>query len=110
MTKYNNQPVQTDEHRFDSKAEYYRWLQLRQMEADGDISDLEVHPVYELQPAFKRDGKRYAAVRYEADFSYTQNETWVVEDVKGVRTAAFNIKHKLFLYQYPDADFRLVNV
>ena len=75
----------------------------------GDISDLQVHPTFELFPAFTdRTGKQQRAIIYEADFSYIQDGVLIVEDVKGALTEVFKLKQKLFLARYPDADLRLI--
>lgn len=72
---------------------------------------MECQPRFELQPKFVRDGKTERAITYVGDFSYTEDGTRVVEDVKGTkatRTAAFEIKRKLLLFKYPDLCFRIV--
>jgi uncharacterized Zn finger protein (UPF0148 family) len=103
--KYNNVQVQDDGYKFDSKAERNRYHQLKYMQGAGEISELKVHPVYELQASFERDGKQIRAINYEGDFSYIKNGEQIVEDVKGVRTKEFNTKYKLFLYKYPEIKF-----
>lgn len=110
MSKYNNKKVSEDGETFDSKAEWqeYRILKLRLYK--GEIENLKVHPVFEIIPAFKRDGKTIRATHYEGDFLYLEGIQWVVEDVKGVETAAFKIKRKLFLCRYPDHELRIVKV
>ena len=35
---------------------------------------------------------------------------WICEDVKGVRTAVFNVKWKLAMARYPNVDFRIVQM
>lgn len=115
MRKYRNQPVSVDGHKFDSKAEYYRYLQLRQMLDDGDISDLVLQPSYELQKAFRdRDGNAIAKIVYKADFSYLDSDHYrVVEDVKGgkgTQTAVFKLKAKLFKFKYPHLKFKIVEM
>lgn len=94
---------------FDSKLEASRYVVLRDREAVGEIFDLETQPRYTVQPAFSKNGKRYAAIKYVADFSYTDKKNrQIVEDVKGVETATFRIKRKLFLYVYPNAILRVI--
>jgi hypothetical protein len=72
------------------------------------IQNLKVHPVFEIIPPFKRDGKTIRATYYEGDFLYLEGFQWVVEDVKGVETPAFKIKRKLFLCRYPDHELRII--
>lgn len=92
--------------RFDSKAEASRWLWLRLHEKEGLIHGLERQPVYVLHGL---DGS--VVCQYAADFRY-QQVAWtseapggradyeVVEDVKGVRTAAYVLKKKLVEAEY----------
>lgn len=110
MSKYGNKPVKADGHRFDSQAEYRRYCELLLLQKAGEITELRVHPKYEIHPAFKHDGKRYSAIRYEGDFEYTEDGKTVVEDVKGVETAVFKLKQKMLLCRYPDIDFRIIKV
>ena len=72
---------------FDSKAERDRAEQLKVMEKDGDIQDLELQPQTFLSQA---------EIKYKPDFAYTQNDVRIYEDVKGVETEGFRIKSKLW--------------
>ena len=109
-SKYNARKVEMFGLKFDSKLESQRYIYLRSLVDAGDIRKLRVHPWYELAPSFTdRDGKRWRAINYEADFEYlTNGGQMVVEDAKGVETAVYRIKRKLFLRQYPDIVFRQV--
>ena len=108
--KYNALPVDLDGYHFDSTAEANRYRELLLLEKAGEIVYLEIHPWYRLQKSFRKNGKLYRAIYYEADFMYEDVATGgiVVEDVKGVETAVFKLKMKLFLFQYPGLDFRIV--
>lgn len=109
--KYGNKRVQEDGYAFDSKAECARYYQLKLMQRAGHISALQVHPSYELQPAFKdRDGIRQRAICYEADFAYQEGADQVVEDVKGHETKDYKIKAKLFRYRYSALVYRVLKV
>lgn len=109
--KYNNNPCEADGYRFDSQAERDRYFELRLLLRTGDITELQVHPVYQLQESFRGpNGKRVRAITYEADFSYLRDGQRVTEDVKGVETAAFKIKAKMFLYAYPDIELSIRKV
>jgi hypothetical protein len=76
---------------FDSAAEARRYQELRLMEKAGVISELELQVPYPLAVA------GHHICLYKADFHYFDREkqAWVVEDVKGVRTAEYKIKRKL---------------
>lgn len=110
--KYNARRVTVDGHTFDSKAEARRYNQLRLLQRVGDIADLELQPSFELQPGFTdASGKRQRAIHYIADFAYTLPDgRRIVEDVKGVETAVFKLKRKLFLFTYPDLELRTVKM
>lgn len=106
-----NDPTTIDGHTFDSKAEAKRYGELKLMVQAGEISDLTVHPVYELQTAFRdATGSRHRSIRYEGDFGYTERGRAVVEDVKGHRTEVFKLKEKLFRFRYPYIDFRVLDI
>jgi hypothetical protein len=104
--KLNAHKTVVDGVEFDSKKEAARWVELRQLEADGKIRGLERQVPFEILPKQKRaDGKTERAVTYRADFMYTdENNQLVVEDVKGYRGGAayavFVLKRKLMLYRF----------
>jgi len=85
---------------FDSKAEMRRYGDLRLLELTGQISALEVQPVFEL----------HAGVKYRGDFRYIENGKTICEDVKSkpTATASFKIKWKQVKELYPDVDFRII--
>ena len=93
--KYRAKPVTIDGHRFDSQAEGARYRALRLLERAGEITGLELQPVFELAPGVLVPGetRRRPPLRYVADFRYRDSlGREVVEDVKGVETPAFRIK------------------
>ena len=117
MNKYGNKKVIIDGEVFDSKREYYRYMDLKLLETCGAISDLKRQVVYELIPVqrekstkvYKKGRKKgqpiegkiiEKSVTYIADFVYTDTTTGkeVVEDAKGMRTRDYIIKRKLMLY------------
>lgn len=99
MNKYHNTKITVDGHTFDSKKEARRYKELKYLEKLRMITDLKLQTVFELIPTQKRaDGKTERAVSYRADFTYYDSDgNYVVEDVKGVRTAEYKIKRKLML-------------
>lgn len=104
-SKYHAQRAEVDGVKFDSQAEATRYRELRLLERAGEITGLEVHPRFELQPAFTAHGKRERAIEYEADFSYWAGGVRHVEDVKGMRLPVYLVKRKLFLYRYQSIEF-----
>ena len=110
-SKYRNVRVEDDGYKFDSKAEHRRYKNLCLLQKANEIADLEVHPKYVILDSFKdRKGKTIRKITYEADFQYTDIRTGetIVEDVKGVETAVFKIKKKMFLKRYPEYEFVIV--
>ena len=107
--KYNARSVHLDGYRFDSAAEAQRYAELKLRERAGEISELKIHPRYVLQAGFTTpDGERIRPIHYIADFEYREDGQGVVEDVKGVKTAVFKLKYKMFRRLYPLLVFRLV--
>jgi len=103
VNKYGAKRQIIDGIKFASLAESRRYGELKLLSNVGQISHLQCHPRFELQPAFRCQGKWYAAVRYTADFSYVCNGDTVVEEVKGGKatiTTAYSIRKRLFLYKY----------
>lgn len=119
MAKYKNKKIKYDGIVFDSIKECNRYKELKQLEKNGEIRDLNVHVAKVLIPAqyetFERyslktgkrlkDGKKCVEkeVVYIADFVYFDCRTCecVVEDVKSPITrqnTAYRIKRKLMRY------------
>lgn len=107
--KYNAKKVKLDGYTFDSMMEADHYCELKLLERAKVIRDLKVHPAYILQEPFIYQGRKERAIKYEADFSYEEDGRQVVEDVKGMRTDAYKIKRKLFLYKYNDVIFKEVH-
>ena len=93
MRKYRNKPQELDGYKFASKAEARRYTELAIAQKAGEITDLKVHPAFWLTV------NGIEVCKYVGDFSYWADEgkRYVLEDVKGVRTALFILKKKLVL-------------
>jgi hypothetical protein len=115
MKKYKNREIRRNGETFDSRKEFLRWQELRQMERSGVIKDLQrqvkfvlIPAQYETVPRFSektgkrlKDSKRLAekGCSYIADFVYTHHDGSItVEDTKGVQTKDYIIKRKLMLW------------
>ena len=110
---------------FDSQteAEYYEYITKNKIKLN--IKSIELQPEFILQPkyiltpegtkhiykddkSFKKLQKQYpkctiAAIKYIADFKITYNNNKVeVIDVKGIKTADFKLKEKMFNFAYPE--------
>ena len=114
-SKYNNSKVSVDGLTFASRKEANRYYELKLLEKNGEIKNLETQVKFVLLPSQREPGK-FGSVKpgkiierelsYIADFVYTDVSTgqMVVEDVKGYRATdaaayrVFVIKRKLMLY------------
>ena len=107
-SKYKNKKTQIDMYIFDSTKEAKRYRELKLLEMAGEISNLELQPRFLLQESFKKNGKTYRKIEYVADFKYIEKGKTIVEDVKGIQTDVFKLKHKLFEKKYPDLELRII--
>lgn len=113
-SKYGAKPTIVGGIRFASKAEAERYAALRILEYAGKIRDLRLQPCFQLQAAFvDNKGRRWSAIKYHADFAYFEpgNPREVIEEVKSPGTARardFSVRLRLFLYQHPELDYRLM--
>lgn len=105
-SKYHNKKVTIDGIAFDSQkeAKYYMELLLRQR--IGEVTEIKLQPIFELQAAFKRKGRLIRAITYKADFEITlANGKVQVIDVKGCETEVYKIKRKMFQCKWPEVEF-----
>ena len=110
INKYNNKKTTIDDIVFDSKDEALYYQALKNMKANGLIKDFELQPKFILQESFVKDGKKYRAIHYIADFKVINNDgSFYIVDIKGILTTEFKIKMKLFNYKYPNIELRLVS-
>lgn len=109
MNKYRNKKVIVDDYIFDSIQESKRYKELKLLLKAGEIQDLELQPHFLLQESFKKNGKTYRKIEYIADFKYIENGKIIVEDVKGLQTDVFKLKHKLFEKKYPELELRIID-
>lgn len=101
MTKYGAKKVIYNGIKFDSKMEGDYYLELLRLQKQGKVVSIELQPKFELIPSFEKDGKKYRAMNYIADFKVTYDDGRVVIiDVKGMTTTDFLIKEKLYNYKY----------
>ena len=103
--KYGAKKAVCDGITFDSRAEMFRYTELKLLQQGGAISKLVLQPAFEIIP--KQDGEKGA--RYRADFQYNENGRIVVEDVKSEITAKkpdYILRRKLFKLTHPQYIFR----
>jgi hypothetical protein len=85
--KYNNQKLEIDGHKFDSKREARRFIELRALQIAGEITELKLQVPFQL-----------SVCKYIADFTYKLNGELIVEDVKSKVTRklpTYRIKCKM---------------
>ena len=93
---------------FDSQLEmkYYRDVLCPAVES-GQVRHYELQKPYELQPKFTHEGKTILPIVYVADFYIEYADgTAVVIDTKGCPDSVSKMKRKMFLYIYPDIDYK----
>lgn len=98
-SKYRNQVIETEDGRFDSKAEHRFWCRLKQMAMAKLVKDVRRQVVYELAPSVVVAKRKRPALRYVADFVYYDctEKREIVADVKGAVTAEYRIKRHLMM-------------
>lgn len=99
MNKYGAKKTVIEGITFDSRAEALRYQNLLLLQKAGEISGLTLQVPFVLaRPVrFAAANRSKPALRYVADFVYTEKGVVVVEDVKGVQTDAFKIKQHLMM-------------
>jgi len=97
VNKYGAIKTQVNGITFDSKAEASRYGELLLLGKAGHIAGLTLQVPFILAPAVILNGRKKPALKYVADFVYTDTKLGqiVVEDVKGVMTPLFRAKQHL---------------
>ena len=105
-SKYGNVPCEFMGLKFASKAESRRYGELRLLELNKEISQLEAQPVYLLT----------GGVKYKGDFQYVENGKTICEDVKGGKKAGKGTQTRVFINKwkqvkelYPSIEFRIIS-
>jgi len=100
--KYGNKKVRFEGIVFDSKKEARRYADLKLLQQQGLISDLELQKKFDLIPTTRYEGGSLRKITYTCDFFYydKQRKETIVEDVKGIETDIFKLKLRLFLQKY----------
>ena len=110
--KFRNKKMITAEGVFDSKFEWEYWLELKEREARGEISNLQRQVSFELIPRQSamvevqlKTKTKLKEVFYEhpvyyiADFVYNEGEKRIIIDCKGFSTPDYIIKRKLMRWR-----------
>ena len=97
--KYRNTPTSIGAEKYSSKREAARHQELLLMQKAGSIAGLMLEVAFVLAPGVLIAGetRRRPAVRYVADFVYTDARTGmiVIEDAKGMQTPVYRLKKHL---------------
>lgn len=101
--KFNAKKAEIDGIQFDSQIEARYYAQLKWLQRAGEIKRFERQPRFILQEAGTTpSGVKYSKIEYVADFKVIRKDGTVeIIDVKGVETAVFRLKKKLFMARYP---------
>lgn len=87
--KFGNKHCVIDGLKFHSLKEGARYRELKLLQSAGKIKDLKLQVKFDIKIHCTK------VCTYIADFTYLENGKYIVEDVKGMRTAVFNLKKKL---------------
>jgi len=102
-SKYGNcQHTTADGLKEDSKGQAGRHKVLEKMVEGGEISDLKRQVTFQL---YGRGGNKICKII--PDWTYVEGGKLVAEDWKGIATADFVIKKKLFEDNYPEYEFKI---
>ena len=98
-SKYGAIKTEIDSIKFDSKVESKYYLYLKDLESQGELSQLDCQPTFTLMEGFRRNGVKIRDIIYKSDFKYLRKDgKTVVADVKGGdSTPEFKLKAKLLL-------------
>ena len=114
---------------FDSKMESDYYLYLKDLKQKGIVKDFRLQTEFVLQDKYiivdgqaiegtntsfnslkrKTKAETIRAIKYRCDFDvdYTDGHNEIV-DTKGKATTDFEIKRKLFMYKYPNKEFKVI--
>ena len=102
--KYRNKKTVIDGITFDSIKEANRYMVIKEMFKQGEITDVILQPKFPIVDSVRCPVKnRKLPIRYYiADFAYTCTMTGdrYVEDVKGMLTPMYRLKKQIFLLKY----------
>ena len=112
-SKYGNKITYVDGIKFASKKEANHYSELKIRVKANEIFNLKRQVPFVLLDEFKSyypHSRKIPCIRYIADFTYDEqladgSVRHVVCDVKGMRTAVYTLKKKMFLQRYPELCF-----
>lgn len=106
-SKYHAKRIDKYGRTWDSKKELKEYEQLLILQQAGEVKTIELQPKFELQPAFRYQGKAQRAITYKADFKVTYSDGRIeIIEVKGFKTRDYAMRKKMLLFLHPDVDFK----
>lgn len=111
MSKYRSEITEIDGIKFHSKKEAEKYQSLKFMKMGGLVTDFSCQPKFKILDAFEKDGQKYRAIYYVADFdvTYPDGKREIIDikpfdkrTGKFFLTPVFAIKQKMFDLKYPD--------
>jgi hypothetical protein len=102
--KFGNKITEVDGIKFRSKGESERYLELKLLQAAGQIQLLKLQVPIPLWANKEQVGT------YIADFTYYEGPTYIIEDYKGVQTPLFRLKWSILKSMYrerPEIQLRI---
>lgn len=111
MSKYGNRKTVEDGYVFDSKLEADYYCQLKLLKRAGHIKDFTLQPRFTLQESYvhRFTRKTIRKVEYVADFLVTYPNHQEIVDCKGIKTAVYLLKKKIFECKYPELQIKEVS-
>lgn len=108
-SKYKAKKITIDGHTFDSKMEAEYYMFLKRYKDYGEVIEIELQPVFELQPTFKYQGETVRSIKYILDFKvmYADGRIEYV-DIKGMQTPVSELKLKIVKHMHPDITFKVL--
>ena len=95
---------------FSSKKEALHYQELLVLQRSGLVKVIELQPKFVILDSFKKNGKKWPARHYIADFRVTYADGHQeIEDVKGrYMTEVFRLKWAFFEWRYPLLSLKIV--
>jgi hypothetical protein len=131
MGKIKHKYTEVDGIIFHSEMESKYYEHLKELKSNGIVKSFTLQPEFLLQekfiivngkvilgsdPDFEKIRRRekvhtVQAIKYISDFAveYTDGHVEIV-DPKGIETADFSLKKKMFMYKYPQLDLKVVTL
>ncbi|MEN6622183.1 MAG: DUF1064 domain-containing protein [Smithella sp.] len=107
-SKYQSVECIVDGITFQSRLEGRRYAELKRIEMDGAIHDLELQPKFLIQDTVvdPYTHKKLLPIHYIGDFMYVDlNGQKICEEIKGFFSDVAKLKFKLVIPRYPEIKF-----